>query len=159
MKSLKAVALLLAGITFGASLFSPNQARSASIEKRTAPATRRDGNWWRAQDEHSKIDYVLGFVDGAELGFQLTFYTIDASQKSVKCAGAASQSYNAQADKFLSQVTVGQIKDGLNDLYEDYRNRRIETARSVWIVLNGIAGMPRAEMEKMIELDRKFASQ
>ena len=64
-------------------------------------------------------------------------------------------SYDSYMRKYLSNVTNGQLVDGLDKFYSDFRNRRIKVNDAVWLVLNQVAGEPEAEMEKMIENWRK----
>lgn len=35
--------------------------------------TVRDGNWWIDQSEGYKLDYVVGFFDGVELGHKFSY--------------------------------------------------------------------------------------
>jgi hypothetical protein len=60
---------------------------------------------------------------------------------------------------YLTNVTSGQLADGLTAFYSDYRNRRILVSNSVWLVLNEIAGTPKDEMDKLIENWRKNSVQ
>ena len=57
----------------------------------------------------------------------------------------------------MTNVTITQMVEGLDESYSDYRNRRIRIAMGVWIVLNEIPGKPKEEMHKMIEGFRKNA--
>jgi hypothetical protein len=54
-------------------------------------------------------------------------------------------------------VTGGQLVDGLDSFYGDFRNRRILVYSAVWLVLNEIAGTPQDELDKMIQSWRKNA--
>jgi hypothetical protein len=66
-------------------------------------------------------------------------------------------SYDQFANKYLTNVTNGQVVQGLDEFYSDYRNRRIKVASGVWIVLNEISGKSKDEMQKLIETHRKNA--
>jgi hypothetical protein len=57
----------------------------------------------------------------------------------------------------VGDITAGQLADGLDVLYGDYRNRNILLLNAVWLVLNSISGKSDAEMQKMIENFRKAA--
>ena len=61
--------------------------------------------------------------------------------------------------KRLKGTTNGQFRDGLDEFYSDYRNRRIPMHNGFWIVLNTIAGKPEKEITVMIENFRKSAEQ
>lgn len=118
---------------------------------------RRDGNWWLAQSELGKSYYVTGFFDGMTLGNQFSYWGI--SDKDDPARAKAVASYSEFGDKYLKHVTSGQMVDGLDKLYSDYKNRRIMVWGAVWLVANGIAGKSEAELQGMIESWRKNASQ
>ena len=67
------------------------------------------------------------------------------------------QSYYHYFFEYLNNVTNSQVVDGLDILYEDYRNRKIMVSNAVWIVLNEIAGKSSDEMDEMIRNYRKNA--
>jgi hypothetical protein len=113
---------------------------------------RRDGNWWLRQPDSDKSFYVLGFIDGIHMGNEFSFWGIPDKYKNDP---ALTQSYTDYALRFVSNVTVGQLKDGLGMFYSDYRNRRIKLGGAVWLVLNSIAGTPEAKLQSMIENWRK----
>jgi hypothetical protein len=118
---------------------------------------RRDGNWWRRQDALGKLDYVTGFFDGMQLGHRFSYWkNLGAFDKT--CATKAVESYGALSDAYVKHLTVGQVSDGLNQFYSDYRNRTILIHDAVWLVLNGIAGTPEQEMKEMIESYRRAAA-
>jgi hypothetical protein len=97
----------------------------------------------------SKANYAVGFFDGMDLGSRFSYWSF--VHEDGKCMGKAIDSYNSMSDKFLNNVTAGQLADGLDNFYADYRNRRIRVADAVWLVANGIAGTPQKELDKMIE--------
>jgi hypothetical protein len=66
-------------------------------------------------------------------------------------------SFDEYSEKYLSTVTTGQVVEGLDKLYVDYRNRSIRVSSGVWLVLNSINGKSDAEMQKMTESFRKNA--
>jgi len=119
---------------------------------------RRDGNWWRQQSRTSKLDYVTGLFDGIDLGEQFTWRGV-VDTNDITCSSKAFRSAAANEDKYMSHVTVGQVTDGLDSFYEDYRNRSIHVSKAFWIVLNSIRGTPQPELDKMIEENRKVAQQ
>lgn len=73
------------------------------------------------------------------------------------CLGKVMDSYSEHSSKYFNNVTNGQIVDGLDSLYGDYRNRRIKIADAVWLIVNGIAGTPQKEIDVMIENWRRNA--
>ncbi len=116
---------------------------------------RRDGNWWMAQKLPGKLFFIDGFFDGLNLGNNFSywgFYEPDnKSGVDKKCFENVLKSFGEHYNKYFKNVTASQLVDGLDTFYSDYKNRRILVADGVWLVLNGIAGTPRDQLEKMIE--------
>jgi hypothetical protein len=52
---------------------------------------------------------------------------------------------------------AGQVSDGLDAFYKDYRNRSIRVVDAMWVVANSIAGTPQKEIDAMTENFRKYA--
>lgn len=123
-------------------------------------STRRDGNWWNQQDAAVKLDYMVGFFDGTNLGYQFSYSGILQSSNGqwTACIGDIQKSFTDFNNKFFKNVSNKQIADGLDAFYKDYRNRSILVHVAVWIVVNSIAGTPQSELDKMIENWRKNAS-
>jgi hypothetical protein len=113
---------------------------------------RRDGTWWLEQSHSYKFTYLVGFFDGMNLGEKFSYgkYTDDKG-----CVDKVMGSFDFYKDKFLKDVTNGQLADGLDEFYKDYRNRKIRIHDAVWLTLNAIAGTPQADIDKMVENFRK----
>ena len=75
--------------------------------------------------------------------------------QSEPCLKKVMLSFIGFQDKHLSTVKVGQLVDGIDAFYSDYKNRSISTHNAVWLVLNGIAGPPKEKLDKMIEAARR----
>jgi hypothetical protein len=114
----------------------------------------RDGNWWITQGKLNKLDYVTGFSDGMQLGSEFSTWAMPKDDPAVH---KALESYDRFSTKYTRNVSVGQIPDGLDQFYSDYRNRRIVVTHGIWLVLNEISGKPEADMQKMIESWRRNA--
>jgi hypothetical protein len=112
---------------------------------------RRDGNWWNEGDRQLKLSYILGFFDGMDLGAGFSFWKFIDDP----CAARAKDSYKEYSAKYSENVTNGQLVDGLDEFYKDYKNRKTILSQSVWIVLKSIAGTPKDELEKLIENKRR----
>jgi hypothetical protein len=116
----------------------------------------RDGNWWNLLDENSRLFFVLGFMDGMHLGNDFSFWDMTDQQKKAYLSPLTS-SYTNMSQRYLSTVVAGQIRDGLNEFYADYRNRSILAIGAIWLVLQGIAGIPKDPLDQSIESWRKNA--
>lgn len=119
---------------------------------------RRDGNWWRTSPALEKLAYVTGFFDGMALGSELSYSGIrdKAGRIDPALVDKVATSYTAMSVQFKN-VTNGQLADGIDKFYEDYRNRTILLSDAVWLVVNSISGKSDAEMQTMIENFRKNA--
>jgi hypothetical protein len=116
-------------------------------------APRRDGSAWQEMPKDWKTMFLVGMNEGIELGHSFTTWGMeDDVPRGKPNPGLASaiRSFDKHI-AYLSHVTVGQIVDGLDKFYEDIQNRRILIRYAVWIVLNMIAGTPKAEVETMLE--------
>jgi hypothetical protein len=125
-----------------------------------AQSHRRDGNWWKDLTPSGKLNYMVGFFDGTELGNSFSYWGMakDSGGKTTTCLSEAVKSYQDYGAKYLTNVTNDQIVDGLDAFYKDYRNRSIRVHDAVWLVANSIAGTPQNELDKMIESWRKNAA-
>jgi hypothetical protein len=125
-------------------------------------STTRDGNWWIEQDQSEKLSYMTGFFDGIELGKNFSYWGYMDEMKAKKPDAVSAMaktvaSFDEYSEKYLSTVTTGQVAEGLDKLYVDYRNRSIRVSSGVWLVLNSISGKSDAEMQKLTESFRKNA--
>ena len=108
---------------------------------------RRDGNWWGTQTQLSKLNYVVGFFDGMGLGGNFGMWAfLPAKQAGDESAySKASKSVSDYQSKYFSGLVNGQLADGLDLFYSDYRNRSIKVSVAVWLVVQMIAGEPPSE--------------
>lgn len=121
---------------------------------------RRDGNWWLTLPRSDKLSYTLGVFDGAQLGsnFSMWKYMYSKLEHERVCTAQAQKAYSDYFDKYFANTTNGQLVDGLDTFYEDYRNRRIRAYGGIWLVMHGIAGLPEKELDKMTESWRSNSS-
>src|SRR5262249_42012742 len=106
-----------------------------------------------------KLQYVTGYFDGVILGHRFSYWGFfrERQTEPAACHGRIQASFTEHWDKYLAKVTVGQVSDGLDEFYGDYRNRSIRVSDAIWLVLNEASGKSRAEMDVMIENWRKNA--
>jgi hypothetical protein len=126
-------------------------------------AKHRDGNWWEHQSDTGRTFYVLGMLDGIPIGRDFTWWEYGAGVRvptpaETKAIAKAASAFDEATVKFLSNVTVKQLMDGMTTFYADYKNRRIDTAVAMWLVMLGISGMPQQELDTMTEHWRKAAA-
>lgn len=125
-----------------------------------AQAGRRDGNWWLNETPANKLNYIVGFFDGMELGHNFSYWGIlkDSGNKETACISDSHKSFDSLSAKFFSNVTNGQLVDGIDSFYKDFRNRGIRVPDAVWVVVNEIAGTPKQDIDGMIEGWRQNAT-
>lgn len=112
---------------------------------------RLDGNWWQSHDHLTKTVFVVGFSQGMVLGRNFSYWKFMNDRARQICLNAVVESFDEFQSKFMEKVTGGQLTDGLNSFYQDYRNRRIMVYDAAWLVLNEITGTPREKLDSMIE--------
>lgn len=123
-----------------------------------AEDNRRDGNWWRDQDRLTRSVYIIGFFDGMDLGKNFSYWKFANKKEMNSCMGKVAESYNEYSAKYFKNVTNMQLVDGLDSFYADFRNRSIQVADTVWLVVNSIAGTPQEKLDLMIENWRRNAN-
>jgi len=121
---------------------------------------RFDGNWWIDQKMNEKDFYLIGLFDGMDLGHRFSCWKFlsNKTKADQSCFAKVRDSFKEYNQEYFSNVTIGQLSDGLDSFYVDYKNRRILVWRAVWIVVNGIAGTPEEELNKLIEAWRRNSS-
>jgi hypothetical protein len=114
-------------------------------------APRPDGNWWLSLDhgladdgvridrsgaEGLKLGYIMGIIEGTDR----TCKTIDPTW--ARAASSASHPCMKYALRLLTNpgVSCGQMEDGLNEFYQDYRNRSVLISSALVYVLLELQG-------------------
>lgn len=128
------IVVLMLALTIGVS--TPAQAQS-----------ERDGNWWREQSDTSRTFYLVGLLDGAQ---RLTISLIGHDSLDASNIETLARTAKIVGDSVPS-ATVGQIKDGFDDIYKDFRNRRIQVPYIAIVVFRQIRGVPEAEIAALLE--------
>ena len=117
---------------------------------------RHDGNWWNRQSAGFRLLYILGFMDGMDLGSR--FSVLDKADLPDGRQGSLPdprRTYRDRTEHYFANVTVGQISDGLDAFYRDYRNRSIALTDGFEIVLRSIKG---EDVEKLTQARRSSAA-
>lgn len=119
--------------------------------------SRRDGNWWLQLTQEIRVFYVLGLFDGVNLGCNFAHWKwAGVPDKNISILDSL-ESCRDYRKTYLGNVTAGQLRDGLNEFYKDFKNRHIVIDGAAWLVLNQISGNPK--VESMIEGWRRSANQ
>lgn len=148
----------MADVLKGAMLAAPNI--DGSIES----GGRRDGSWWRTLTGPEKAVYVAGIWDGiavadAAYAWQLTG-ALDMSALVPSPLECDSQCFRALATfgenvveatrkerECDAAVTVGQVVQGLTQLYQDGRNLQILVRDALEVVMANIRGSDARQVD------------
>jgi len=120
---------------------------------------QHDGNWWRSMEvDHSnvgaayamyKAGYLAGVTDGLPtLGPHLL--ATSAIDPAVKAQILLAYRNTIDLTFFSGRWTYGQLVDGVDAFYQDFRHRRIVVPYALHIVLLQMAGAPQSDLDKMI---------
>jgi hypothetical protein len=120
-----------------------------------ADENRHDGTWWNRQSAGFRVLYILGFMDGMELGNRFSTPDSPEAAKGARDAGDPRATYKARVGHYFSNVTVGEISDALDAFYRDARNRSIPVPDGFEIVLRSIKG---EDVTKLIEARRSASA-
>ncbi len=128
------------------------------IQNNTGGGNPLDGYRWLTLDGNSKYAYIFGFFEGMFRGHSFTTWGLPGGEKDDPSYVNAIKSYNDYWRRFVEGVTYRQFFDGLDKLYADETNRKIEIQNGMWIVMSEISGQPAAIMQSMIEAWRRKAA-
>jgi hypothetical protein len=121
----------------------------------SAEDMRRDGNWWSRQSAGFRLLYILGFMDGMDLGNRFSVPDAPGAQDRRDPAADARRTYRERTERYLAHVTVGEISDSLDAFYRDYRNRAISVPDGFEIVLRSLKG---EDVKALIQARRSSAA-
>jgi hypothetical protein len=123
---------------------------------------KHNGNWWVSQNPTARLFYLEGFVDGASQVF--TAFAIHARAKEEAAPKACKEYIGDLEDTakeggaYFNGVSYGQLLDGLNSFYADYRNRLIRIPVGISLVVQSIRGEDEATLSQDVDAERKKAS-
>lgn len=135
------------------------------VTSTSTAGTGRSGDWWTHLSLADKVNYMQGFLDGqtfAHEEFNSSIYNALQDPKTGKYDPnrnlgilALQNAVQAEFKIELNGVSPGQLIEGLNKLYADYRNQRIEVADALDVVVRSISGSTDAQYESLLEFYRK----
>jgi hypothetical protein len=129
----------------------------------------QDGVWWNQLTANQKIVYVVGFFDGqayAEKLFDGAVLIAQADPKTKLWSPERAKILVEAEDMALKmlkhdfgRLTLGQMTDGLDKIYTDYRNARIVVKEAIIVVVRSVDGeMSDEDITKLLERKRREAS-
>ena len=116
----------------------------------------RDGNHWRTMPESWRLGYIQGTVEGWDMGAMVVGESLklSSSRLAPSCADRATDIANNEFDAYLRDVSVRELRDGMDTFYNDARNRLISMPQAFFIVTRQIRG---EDMDRYIEVARRDA--
>src|SRR5215472_531800 len=130
-----------------------------------------NGIWWTTNlDQSTKLGWVIGFVDGSEdvrsnlvkaCLKQTTGSTQIPQQRAQYEAAAATCDVNYHA--FLNifkapNSTMGQIVQGIDQFYADYRNLRVGIDFAVLYAYKDLNGAPQSDLDELVRSARQHTN-
>jgi hypothetical protein len=112
---------------------------------------RTDGNWWNGLNSLTKYGYVVGYANGSAKADATWAYGLCKTQVTAKYLAAVSKGND------YSGITIGQLVEGVDQFYKDFRNTRILSSDAMMVVKQQISGVSQKEIDEFLELIRKTA--
>jgi len=119
-----------------------------------------DGNLWANQTKLEKAILITGISKGRMFGMYALLGMIGGFTKDdvgKACAGSADRIVEHWDNKYTKGVADRQIIEGIDRLYDDYRNKIIRIDDAYHIVLQEIAGDNRNFINETIKNAKEFA--
>jgi len=113
--------------------------------------SRTDGNWWNGLNSLAKYGYVIGYGDGS--------VKADATWAYGPCKTQVTAKYLAAVQKGndYSGITIGQLIEGVDQFYKDFRNTRILTTDAMMVVKQQISGFSQKQIDETLQTLRQTA--
>ncbi len=111
-----------------------------------------DGIWWNNLEMGQKQMYIEGVSDGIGLGPMVLSHDKNVDKK---CQALVEGSYKSYLDKYLTNVTITQISNGLDAFYSNSENVNIGAEKAFWIVLKTLHDDPADEIKNLIKTWKK----
>jgi hypothetical protein len=114
-------------------------------------ALRHDGNWWKSLNNLTKYGYVAGYAEGSEKA--------DATWAYGECKTKVTTKYSdaVQKGNDYSGMTFGQLIEGVDEFYKDFRNTRILTRDAMMVIKQQISGISQKEIDETLQVLRQTA--
>jgi hypothetical protein len=120
----------------------------------------KDGNYWKEM-RFEKLYFLAGFITGSCFVAEdnIDSFTEGAPKLAETLRGQgwneAVKIRNDRLKKYkIMDIKVGQLSQGLDKFYSDYRNQRIKIQQAVYVVAREIRGAPSEEITAITEMLR-----
>lgn len=127
----------------------------AAIRPVAGQAEKPDGSMWSSFSDEMKLGYAVGFLQGVHFGEEMIVVGFGSVGSDASTLLRSQKLYSTYLKGHFSELSAGQIIDGLNVFYRDFRNRNIEMPKAAWVVTHEVVGTPKLEVEATIEALRR----
>ncbi len=109
---------------------------------------------WSKMDYNTKAAYLIGYDDAERL------YSIALDGAKPLCGDTGKAWIEAFDQEYLvsNNMTMEQVKEGIDEFYKDWKNQNVYLVSAQNIVRRQIAGRPQAEIDEAIRKARTVAS-
>ncbi len=124
---------------------------------------KHNGYWWEDKNESFKLGFVTGYaMAGNNAGDMLAFECLANKHGGVlpqkappkeELIACSQESVPAAFD--YSQVLIGQLADGIDEFYKDFRNKNVPVSLAIRYVRDQLKGKPAKELEDELTAWRK----
>ena len=119
-----------------------------------------DGHEWSNWTTFEKGKFLIGFTSGSGYVVSSSWDPLFETEKNIfaKIMGVTEreiEKYKRIQRHHILGITIGQLKDGLNSFYNDFRNKRIRLGTAIYIVKKQIEVSPPEEVNAIIHHLRK----
>jgi hypothetical protein len=119
-------------------------------------APTRNGYWWLSLDHLERIMFIQGYIDGLSRADKMV--RLDIQLQILKVRNESNLEFVTKEFDFYA-ITYGQMVDGIDVFYGDFRNKRILFDYASLYVRDQIRGGSEKELQDRIESMRKATTQ
>ncbi len=128
----------------------------SSLVSRPSESPEHNGYWWIDQTPRDKLTFIEGYVAGMAVA-----YATVAQDKEREYASnpVMQKELAAELENYdFFKLPYGQLSDGLDQLYNDYRNKMVSFPGALGYVRHSIRGRTREQLDRELILIRCQAS-
>ena len=113
-----------------------------------------NGYWWEALSDSFKLGFVVGIAEGYHASYAIfdALWEFRPTEDSLSNCLRVMRSYNQWLNILryrTTEVTYGQMMDGIDKFYKDYRNKQIEVQSIMGLVKMQIEGKSQTEIDSV----------
>ena len=111
-----------------------------------------NGEWWLAQTPRDKLSFLEGYIV-AKNDTQISLERFKRSGQDFGKDALRMVELELESSDFY-RLSMGQLSDGLDQFYRDYRNKMVDFSNAVGYVKHEIRGRPQEQLHRELILIR-----